>query len=84
MHQTIILTGLVHRGSGIVNADPRRDGVPVRLVDLKRDMIGDRLGLGHGLTHLRVRHAGRGDFPAAIKQQPLEPDEPQPQIDMAI
>ena len=84
LHEPVILAGLIDGRAGIVDADPGRDGVPVGLVDLERDLIRDRLGLGHGLTHLRVRHPGRGDPPTALEQRPLEPNEPQPQIDMAI
>ena len=84
LHEPVILARLIHRRAGIVDADPGRDGIPVGLVDLEGDIIRDRLGLGHGLAYLRVRHAGRGDPPTALEERPVEPDEPQPQIDVAV
>ena len=84
LHEPVVLARLVDRRAGIVDADPGGDGVPVGLVDLERDIIRDRLGLGHGLADLRVRHAGRGDPPTALEERPLEPDEPQPQVGVAV
>ena len=79
-HEPVILGRLLHSRAHVIDADPGRDGIPVGLVDLKRNIIGDRLGLGHGLAYRRVRHAGRGDLPAALEERPLEPDEPESQI----
>src|SRR5262245_12138082 len=83
-YEPLVLTRLVNGWACIGDAEPGCDGIPVGLVDLERDLVGNRLCLGHGLTDARVSHAGRGDPPTTLKERPLETYERETQIGMTL
>ena len=69
LHEPVVLGRLFHSRAGIVDTDPGRDAA-VGLIDLESNIVGDRLGLGHGLAYFRVCDASRGDPPTALKESP--------------